>query len=385
MANLSRSTLSLAFAALLAATVGCETPETATGLHPEGPPKVQQLILKELAPDATGNLRISTILAFGTHPNVPESRTHATTTAAANDQTIRVVFDELLVGNALEEIACRTRQLSQTEACVVPGGFSRVPLGADPDDIANCSAADDLLDGLCGGRYAVCMENGRPCGVLDEDENGSPDNTRMIDGQVRILCDGVEVPLNLEQSFWQPAGNQLVPAGRSPESSLGPALILRTLNEGRLPTSASCTIAFAPDVVDKDGIQICAPEGGDPKADCAPGDLSRLTFGTEVMRMTSSSPEDGGTGVPRSPARIQAFWSTALAPASVAGSFTVMEGTTARTDFTAALSANGNSITLTSATDFAAATTVTVTFANLTDTFGKPLPAPVSFSFTTAN
>ncbi len=383
MANRNRSMLACAIAASLGA-VACDVPESPTGLHPEGPPKIQQVVMKELAPDATGTLRSGLILAFGSHELVVDTKEHPTTNAAANDQTIRVVFDEILVGNALEEIACRTRMLSDTEACVVPTGFSRVPLGTTPDDIADCAAPNDLLDGLCGGDHAVCLEGDTPCGVLDEDENGSADNTRMIAGQVRIVCGGTEVPLNLEQSFWQPAGNQQVPAGATAESSLGPALILRPLNDGRMPTNSDCNLAFANDVTDKHGIRICAPAGGDPTVDCDPGNVSAFTFKTEVIRMTSSSPDNNGTGVPRSPATISTFWNAPFAPTTVPTSFTVVEGTTPRTDVTAALSPAGNSITLTSTTPFAASTTVTVTFTSLTDTFGKPMPGPVTLSFMTA-
>src|SRR5574338_365581 len=99
--------------------------------------------------------------------------------------------------------------LSETESCVCPGGFSRVPVGATPGDIADCASADD---------------------------------TRLIADQVRIVCDGTDVMLNQQQSYWQPAGNQLIPAGGSPESSLGPALVLRPIDDGRMPTNSDCEL-----------------------------------------------------------------------------------------------------------------------------------------------
>ena len=52
-------------------------------------------------------------------------------------------MDELLVGNALEEIACR--------AVVDDDAFARVPLGATPDDIAKCTVAQDVLKARCIG------------------------------------------------------------------------------------------------------------------------------------------------------------------------------------------------------------------------------------------
>lgn len=383
MANLQRSVLATLIATTVATGLGgCEDPATATGLHPEGPPKLQQVVMKELYTDASNVLRVRTILAFGTHPDVEATRTKSTETAAANDQRIRVVVDELLRGNHLEEIACRSRMVSETQSCVIPSGFSRVPDGATPDDIADCAAANDLLDDNCGGPLAVCLDGaGVPCGVFDEDENGSADNTRMIEGQVRIVCDGADVPLDLEQSYWQPAGNQLVPAGLTPEGSLGPAVILAP-RDGRLPTNSSCQLAFAGDVTDKDGNAICAPAGGDITVDCTPGDISAFSFKTEAMRMTSSSPEDNFTGIPRSPVMISTFWNAPIDPASITNAVTI---TPPLVNPQVALNTAGTSLTITSTTDYAAATLYTVTISGITDTFGKALPTPVTFDFTTAN
>jgi hypothetical protein len=302
------------------------------------------------------------------------------------------VFDELLVGNALEEIACRTRAISDTESCVVPGGFSRVPIGATPDDIADCSAADDLLDEGCNGTHAVCLENGVPCGVLDEDENGSADNTRLIDGQVRIVCGGTVVPLNLEQSYWQPAGNQLVPAGGTPESSLGPALILRPVNDGRMPTNSDCVLEFAEDVTDKHGNAPCAPTGGDIANECTPGDLAAFTFKTQRLRFSSTIPDRAQTGVSRTPATISIYFNAPIDMASIANSVTV---TPALANMQVTLAQNGKSITITSCQaappaactpgTFDANTTYMVSVQNLTDTFGKPMPQAETLTFTTAN
>lgn len=392
MANLNRSTLACGFAALTALVAACEVPATATGLHPEGPPKIQQVVMKEQTENlVTGSLTIASILAFGTHDLVPETRIKPNTQEGSpDDQVMRIVFDELLVGNALEEIACRTRMLSDVESCVVPGGFSRVPVGATPDDIAGCAAADDLLDENCVGNYAVCMEGDRPCGVLDEDENGSADNTRLIAGQVRIVCSGTDVPLNYEQSYWQPAGNQLVPAGGTPEGSLGPALVLRPTNDGRMPTNSDCQLVFASDVTDKHGIQICAPTGGDPNVDCNPGDVANFSFKTQRLRFSSTLPEDASTGVSRSPATVSAYFNAPIDAASIANSVTV---TPALPNMQVTLAANGKSLTITSCQaapppctpgSFDASTMYTVRINNLTDTFGKAMPQAESLTFTTA-
>jgi hypothetical protein len=394
MANLTRSTLTCGFA-MSALLVACDVPETATGLHPDGPPKIQQVLMKEQSVNATGSLVLSSILAFGTHDAIPEARTHATLEGSPSDQVLRIVFDELLVGNSLEEISCRTRQLSETESCVVPGGFSRVPLGATPDDIADCAAADDLLDDRCNGTHAVCLDDGHPCGVQDEDENGSADDTRLIAGQVRIVCGGTEVMLNQQQSYWQPAGNQLIPAGGTPEGSLGPALLLRPINDGRMPTNSDCELILADDVTDKDGIRPCTPEGGNPDADCNPGDLSRFTFKTQRLRFSSTDPENNRTGVSRASARISTYWNAAIDPASIASAVTV---TPALPNMFVSLAAtNPNNLIIQGCTDpvtmgmpcvpvmFDAATEYTVTIQNLTDTFGKAQPTAESITFTTSN
>ena len=75
--------------AVLAPAAACDTPESATGLHPEGPPMFQQVFMRE--PDASD--RIETVLAFGTHPDVTMAKTRAVTKAAPLGQRFRVVFD----------------------------------------------------------------------------------------------------------------------------------------------------------------------------------------------------------------------------------------------------------------------------------------------------
>jgi hypothetical protein len=399
MANLTRSTLTCGFA-LSALLVACDVPESSTGLHPDGPPKIQQVFMKEQAEDmTTGALVTSTILAFGSHDAVATEKTHETMAAAPSDQTIRVVFDELLVGNSLEEIKCQARTLSDGSSCVVPnGGWSRVPLGATPDDIADCSAPDDLLEDTCSGLHAVCLNSsGIPCGVEDDDENGSADAIRFIDGAVRVVCGGVDAPLNNEMSFWQPAGNQLIPAGGVPEGSLGPAVILVPVEGRGLPSNSDCQLVFADDVTDKDGIKPCASEGGNPDADCNAGDLTRLHFKTQRLRITSSAPENNATGQSRTRARVRVYWNTSLDPASLAAGVTVtpalpnMYLSLDATSFGKQLVIEGCSAPVTTMNPtctpvpFDAATTYTVTLNNLTDTFGKAQTMAETITFTTAN
>lgn len=385
MPNLSRWVLGTVAAALVAAA--CDTPETATGLRPEGPPMIQQVFLFEIE-NNNGVLQRANILAHGWHDAVPNGRdgetndlTHPSIAAAAADQRIRVVFDELLVGNYLEEIACRA------------GGYSRVPEGATPDDIANCAVASDLLPEFCTGPMAVCLDaNGMPVGVLDEDENGSPDNTQMIDGAVNILCDGQPgpVPLNREASYWQPAGNQLVPAGGSPQNNLGPALIV-VPQMGRLPTSSMCRIAFSPDVVDKvERNRPCVPTGGvedtDDIGDCTEGDMSGFSFMTESIRLDTASPSNNAMNVPVTRRTFSFFMTAPIDPATaIPANVTVMQGAGTRTDFTVTVPAtNPARIDINMMADLLPNTMYTVTIRNLRDSFGVAVPGTFTTTFTTA-
>ncbi len=380
MANLTRWALASATTTLLASA--CSVPESSSDLLPEGPPMLRQVFMKETTMDG-----VRDVLALGWHPDVPNGRqdadppeteddTHPVTSASASGQKFRIVFDELLYGNSLEEIECRD------------GTFSRVPLGTTPEDIAACAVAVDLLPTLCKGEHATCLNAaGVPVGVADENEDGAADNTRLIASSVSVRCGTFDVPLILEQSFWQPAGNQLVPSGQKPENSLGPALILEPVG-GRMPSKQTdCRIAFAPDVTDKDFNAPCAPTGGvedtDDLGDCTAGDLSAFHFGTESIVLDGPVPANGATNVPLTRRAIQLTMSGAFDQASVAAaSATVMEGAAARTDFTLT-STVPRRIDVTLAANLIANTMYTVTVTNVKDSFGVVLD-PIVLQFTTA-
>lgn len=330
---------------------------------------------------------IQNVLAYGWHPDVANGRqdadppetednTHPVTSASVSAQRFRFVFDELLFGNNLEEIECRD------------GSFSRVPLGSTPDDVANCAVANDLLPSFCKGEHMMCLNAaGQPIGIVDENEDGAADNSRLIATAAIIRCGTIDVPMNLEQSFWQPSGDQLVPAGQSPAGSLGPALILAPAN-GRMPSKQTdCRLVFAPDVTDKDFIQPCAPTGGvedtDDIGDCTGGDMSAFHFGTESIALNSSIPTNGSTTVAVTRRALQIFLSAEFDAASVAGATaTVMEGATARTDFTLT-STIARRVDVTMAANLVANTQYTVTVTNLKDSFGVTID-PVVLQFTTA-
>lgn len=363
----------------------CEVPASTSDLHPEGAPVIRQVFLKE-----TGNA--SDVLGFGWHPDVPNGRdgetadlTHHVDSAAVSAQRLRVVFDELLIGNNLEEISCRD------------GSYARVPLGATPDDIANCAVADDVLPALCKGEHAVCLRpDGTPIGVLDKEPAGAPDGAaddiRLIAGAVTLKCGSITVNMNQDSSFWQPAGNQLVPAGQRPSNSLGPAVILVPAG-GILPSQSTCSLAFASDVTDKQGVAPCAAQGGaedtDDYGDCTGGDLSAFTFATPAIAFDSSVPSNNSTNSPVTRVAWQILLTGEYDGSSLlASNVTIQEGAGTRTDFTATPDMmgptfNGKRINIRMAANLLPGTMYHVTVNGLKDRFGVSI-APVMIQFSTA-
>lgn len=362
--------LSVSAGALGLLATGCEDFESPTELNPEGPPMIRQLILNEIVVSDSGAARRVQALAFGSHPEFVSTDDGVVTTGdVASNQKIRIVVDELLVGNYLEQIQCRD------------GSYQSVPVGATPDDIAACSVANDVLPQTCTGRYAVCLDgDGQPIGVMDENEDGASDDTQFIDGAVRVICDDIDVPMSRSGSFWQPSGNQQVPAAGG-FNAVGPAIILAPLNG--MPTSSTCRFEFDPSVVDKDGNRLCAPPEGDVTRACASdGDVSQVTWGTEGMRVTGTSPANGQTAVALgSPdAVITVQFNTSVA-ADGGGNvdttgFVLLEGTTPRTDLVATRDMNNASVvSITVPGGYAADTEYTLQITgDVTDTFGKAIP-----------
>lgn len=286
-----------ALAASLAA-FACSTPGSATDLHPEGPPMIEQVRLSETT--SVGVTQV--VFGFGSHPDATAVQEHAVTAATAANNKLRIIMDELLRGNDLEEIACNTEVTDQD-------AFARVPLGATPDDIARCTVAQDVLPVRCPGSnpLSVCIcaidagcpsqdkthvfPKGESVGVLDGDHDGAVDNTRFIAGAVALRCGGMDIPTDVDMSYWTPSGNQQRPA-QGGFDALGPAIVLVPGVQGMpfaLPTSTDCGLVFSPDVVDKDGNQVCAPPGGDIEAGCTPGDTSAVHFTVEPLTMLSSA------------------------------------------------------------------------------------------------
>src|ERR1043166_8411104 len=177
------------------ACLACSDETSATDLHPEGPPMVEQVRIKELYSigNVSGLERVG--FGFGTHPDATDSDEHPVTTASPTGNKLRIIMDELLRGNNLQEIACR-RQIDDDV-------FSRVPLGATPDDFARCAGPDEVLPARCPAStpHSVCIcatdggcppldpmdpspaiAKGQPVGVVDHDKDGAADAQRFIQG-----------------------------------------------------------------------------------------------------------------------------------------------------------------------------------------------------------
>lgn len=360
----------------------CTDSESATDLNSEGPPMVRQVRLTErYTPVGSTTTATQRVFAFGSHPLAAETEVHAVTNAAARNNQIRVIMDELLVGNHLEEIQCR--------GLVDDDAFGRVPLVATPDDVANCSVGDDVLNQTCTGPGAVCIcQNaagctrgaatvpmGQPVGVQDINQDGATDDTHFILGSAGIRCGTVDVRIDLERSYWNPSGDQNKPA-QGGFDALGPAIVLTP--DGALPTNIECGLSFSPDVVDKSGNGVCTPPDGDVTKDCSPGDLAAFKFKVEPLVITPASPEDMAVGVDRNGPLL--FEINAAVDLATAMNIT---GTPALPAFTAT-SPMPNLLQLDLMAPLAANTMYTVTIpVTVTDSYGQPLPQAIVFTFTT--
>jgi hypothetical protein len=353
---------------------------------------IEQVLMTDMITVAGSTPFERPVFAFGTHPEAPESDVHPAMAAKATDNKLRIVIDELLRGNNLEEIECRGR--------VDEDEFARVPIGDTPDDIAHCTVAHDVLVRTCPGSsprsLCICQlpggctdgtvltPQGESVGILDGDNqmhppDGAADVTRFINGAVSIVCGASTVKLDLEKSYWTPAGNQQKPA-QGGFNALGPAIVLVPFDS--LPTSSECGLTFSPDVVDKDGNAVCAPPGGDITQGCTAGDTSAFRFSTEVLRFFGSDPV-----TLTDPVLIVA--NAGILPTTVAGiTMTVGDPGTPFTDFTVTLSNKGTgalqrAIEIRVMPALAPSTHYTITVpTTVTDIYGKSAPEPFVLSFT---
>lgn len=397
------SLLSIIAPALAMSTGACTDTKSDTDLFPEGPPEIRQVRLFDQIVDATDPTKSTKrrVFAFGEHPlALPDEIVPQATGTTALNNDFRIIIDELLVGNNLEEIQCR--------GAVDDDGFAKVPLGANPDDIARCSVANDVLPATCTGPTAVCIcQNqagctrdaetiafGQPVGVQDINQDGATDGRQMVAGSVGIKCGAIDVPIDLANSYYNPSGNQNRPA-MGGFDALGPAIVL--VPDGPLPTNVSCGLVFAQDIVDKQGIQVCAPT--DPSLDannnvrghCEGGDMSSFSFKVEALNFFPASWDNNATGVNRTDAATFAV-NSLIATGAITG-VTVRQCTTsactASAPFTLFTIQNPTATPTVVEIDWTAPglpanTTFQVTFpVTITDTFAQPLPAPQVFTFTT--
>lgn len=294
--RVTKTRLGLATALLLVAGA-CTDNKSATDLNIEGPPMVQQVFVNEKKFTSANSAVVRFGLAFGDHPDIPQQEEdaldgddrvvdNAIAATGASGAKLRIVLDELVRGNDIEEILC------------ADDTYSRVPVGTDPDDIAKCSPPD------LSECEAVCIGESGPVGIKDRNGDGAVDDfmgygVRMIDyggGELAasVVCDGQLIPLISSgpgRSFFNPSGNQFIPAGAG-VNGLGPALVL--IPALGLRSGSTCTVAFRPEVVDKDGNRVCAPPGGDIKQDCAgEGNTEAISFQVEPLAFSVTTPSNG--------------------------------------------------------------------------------------------
>jgi len=382
----------------MVAAAACSDPTSATDLHPEGPPMIEQVRFTEVY-SVAGVQASRTVFGFGTHPLASDDQQHAVTTAQAKTNKFRIIMDELLRGNNLEELGCR--------AVIDDDDFDRVPLGATPDDVARCSVPRDVLPSRCPASnplsLCICKLDGgckigthpdgsddlvplgESVGILDADQDGAADERQFIRGAVGITCNGIDVPIDLVASYWTPSGDQQPPA-QGGFDALGPAIVLvpgSPTHLGALPTSLTCGLTFSPEVVDKDGNQVCAPDNGDLASDCSPGDTSAFRFTVEPLVFTNTLRVTDGQS------RTKDILIDANAPLDVASvaTITVTEGQdTSYADFTATRN-TPQEITIhwTAPGGLAAGTRYTITVpTTVVDSYQQPPIQPFQIAFTTS-
>jgi hypothetical protein len=384
---------------MLIGLVACSDERSATELNPEGPPMVRQVFVQEKLFSEGGVARERFGLAFGDHPDIPlpsesssdgDDRVVEAAVAFGGSVRMRIVFDELLRGNDLEEIECNDNDGDDEVRSV----YSRVPVGTDPDDIERCSGSD------LSECTAVCIGPDGPLGIKDANGDGAVDNDggygiRMIDyggGEygdgplgVSVVCD--DMPMQLVgtgpgRTFYSPSGNQLIPAGQGLDG-LGPALILRPA--AGLRTGSSCTVQFRPEVVDKDGERVCAPPGGDVARGCAgDGDTSEIQFRVEPLAFRSTTPRQGAVLNLATPT-IQLEFVAPIDPDTL-GAITMSAGGTdvpIEIEQVRADDATAFRVTVPGGLQPETAYTIDVG-TGLADAYGGTPPAPFSLEFTTS-
>ena len=310
-ANFVPKTLLLCTMVSFGAGLGCRTDlSSKTDLNVDGPPMVQQ-VFADMFFERNNRAVLDQAIIFGSHPDFPDPTGTPLEIAGAAANEIRVVFDELVLGNSLEAVECADGNLTSDywnkEQELYP-----IPLGATPDDIADCAGEPQALLGRCtavcvGPNGVVDNATGLPIGILDSDpvdgaadrlslfpyEKNDEDNDLDDELGVTITCDGVNIPIDTARSFWDPSGNQQIPAATgSSHRAIGPVLVLFPQNG--LRTGSTCTLSFRDEVTDVDGNTVCTPRDGVLANGCDPGvGTSLISFATEAFNVTLTSVNDG--------------------------------------------------------------------------------------------
>jgi len=357
---------SMMTSALAAVTMmGCAAPDTLTVLKPEGAPVMLQVFVTEEVGDATAidtyfnsNDGIRDDDANGCPDDFEEAGADCAVTAAVTNggQKIRIVLDELLDGQTVEEFFC---------ACAVPAV-------GDADCPNNILASLDPT--MCGNNpNTQADEAGR---WADNNADGVPDRSRMLPGVVVINCGGATpayTSTSDDGGFYNPSGNQQVPSGFDaafnivPDlSKLGPALVALP---PALPTSSMCSVSVASTVKDKDGESVPAHE--------------TATFATVALRVDASVPSAGATAVSRANNLTVTFNST-IDAATITG-VTLTQGANAVAATVALSAMDPSTIEIDPAADLAATTAFTITIpAAVGDSFGGgTLGTAQTITFTT--
>jgi hypothetical protein len=320
-------------------------------------------------------------LAFGSHDAefFEDDDLVVSTAISLGAQEIRIVMDELIRGNSLEEMAC------------ADGSFSRIPNGTTPDDVADCAGPADAIT-KC---KKVCIGgDGAPIGILDADDDGAADDMRMIDYNpdpdvtelgVSIVCDGTPIPLDPEFSFWSPSGNQTFPSnGTLGFRGIGPAIVLKPLADVGMRTGSTCGVVFRPEVVDYDDNPVCAPTGGIPSEGCSGADTAKIAFNTEVLSIANSVPLDGSANVALNASAFILLAFNANIDATTVAAITMTEGGAPITINPVVQEDDPTTVIIMLDNDFLANTDYVLTVSTeLKDLLGGALAADASVSWTT--
>lgn len=259
-----RRTLWAALALATLAGAGCVKDESLFLLNPEGPPEVVAVFVDvEEEPDydndgepgptvgVYADLYAGHALAFGAHPDINNGNPVTPPIAEVTlDSPIRVIFDELLDGQTMEQFKCAcwdpddSGSLAAVDNCPAGG-----QLYSDSPDVNSCTGCPDSMD-------TPEDETGR---CEDATQDGTPDDSVLKPGLATVSCDnsGFTTETSDEDSGdYQPSGSLVIPAF-STVDGLGPAFRFHPTFVF-YPSEANCTLTMNANstITDKDGVAL---------------------------------------------------------------------------------------------------------------------------------